>query len=118
MVQLPQATWFAIIAIAVAAVLGVLHIVSARVRDLTFAHNLKIETISLRLNQLVQLKAMSQYRDLSRLPDNMESKIRYLVEDIYPGDETSENPDETAPEPTTDHQLDEDAVDQGLAAAA
>ncbi len=118
MVQLPQATWFAIIAIAVAAVLGVLHILSARVRDYTLAHNLKIQTVALRLNQLVQLKAMSEYRDLSNLPANMDAQIRYLVEDIYPGGDTSENPDESASEPTADHEFDVEIVDPGLAAAA
>ncbi len=114
MVDLPPAAWFVILAIAMAAVVGALHIVAARLRDYTHAHDLRVRTIDLRLNQLVQLKAMREYRDLAVLPHNRDEQIRYLVEGVYPGDDQTNASDaEPIPMPAEDASSDEH-----LAAAA
>ncbi len=101
MVQLSQATWLGVGTLAFMAIVGMLHVAAARVRDNTMAHDLKIQAIALRVKHLVMIKAMGEYRDLAQLPEDLDGQLSYLREGVFPGSdeilEGEELPEEAIP---------------------
>lgn len=92
MVDLPPFAWLTIALLAGGALLGALHVVAARVRDHTLAHDVRFQAIALRTRHLAMIKAMKEYRDLALLPEDLDAQIRYLLHGEYPAQELDDEP--------------------------